>query len=170
MSLSEKHKAFVEEYLQCWSASEAYRRVYPKAKKNTSWSGACALMRKHEVREEIENRLKTMRMSANEVLARLSDQARASLLPFLSISKDGYASFDFSTPEARDSLINVKRLAIKQDGEIVIEVVDSQSALEKLGKHHKLFNDRMEVTHVLNVEGYERMLDRIYGKRDDTSG
>lgn len=182
MALSDKHRAFVEEYLQCWSAAEAYRRVYPKAAKNTSWTHGSLLVRKSEVREEIERRLKAKRMSADEVLGRLSDQAKASLAPFLVVSKDGFASFDFASEEAQTHLSLLKKLKTRrtrrvvgkgkdaeewEDEQMEVEVVDSQSALEKLGKHHKLFNDRMEVVHTLNVEGYEKMLDRIYGTSND---
>lgn len=163
MGLSDKHRAFVEEYLQCWSAAEAYHRVYPKASRASCWTLGSKLLRKVEVREEIERRLKAKRMSADEVLGRLSDQAKASLEPFLVISKDGYASFDFGSEQARAHLSLIKKLKSKADGSVEVEMVDSQSALEKLGKHHKLFNDRMEVVHTLNVEGYEKMLDMIYG-------
>lgn len=185
MALSAKHQAFVEEYLQCWSAAEAYRRVYTSVKNNTAWTNGSLLLRKTEVREQIERRLKSKRMSADEVLGRLSDQAKASLEPFLHIDQDGFASFDFSSVQARMNLSVVKKLRTKrsrrvvgkgddamewEDESVEVEVVDSQSALEKLGKHHKLFNDRMELVHTLDVEGYERMMDKVYGQRDDTSG
>lgn len=179
MALSDKHRAFVEEYLQCWNAARAYRRVYPKAKVNTSWSNGSLLLRKNEVRAEIETRLKGKRMSADEVLGRLSDQAKASLEPFMSISQEGFASFDFSSDEAQAHLSLLKKVKTKrsrriagkgedaeewEDESVEVEIVDSQSALEKLGKHHKLFNDKLEVVHTLDVEGFDKMLDKIYGK------
>ena len=182
MTLSVKHRAFVEEYLQCWSAAGAYRRIYPTVKKNSAWSNGSRLLRKAEVREEIEKRLKSKRMSANEVLARLSDQAKASLEPFIRVDKDGFASFDFSSEEARMNLSIIKKIKSKrsrrwegkgedaeewEDEQVEVEVVDAQSALEKLGKHHKLFNDRMEVTHTLDVDGLDKIMEKVYGKRDD---
>jgi len=180
VALSDKHKAFVAEYLQCWSAAEAYRRVYPSAKKASAWTLGSNLLRKVEVRGEIERHLKDKRMSAEEVLGRLSDQAKASLV----ISKDGFASFDFSSDEARAHLSMLKKVKTKrtrrvvgkgkdaeewEDEQMELEIVDAQAALEKLGKHHKLFNDKMEVVHTLSVIGYEKMLDKIYGNSDDES-
>lgn len=182
MGLSVKHQAFVEEYLQCWSAAQAYRRVYPKAKQSTSWSNGSELLRKAEVRAEIETRLKSKRMSADEVLGRLSDQAKASLEPFLEIDKDGFASFDFGSEQARANLSLIKKIKTKrtrrlegkgkdaeawQDEQVEVEIVDSQSALTTLGKHHKLFNDKLEVVHTLDVDGFDKMLDKIYGKGND---
>ena len=181
MALSVKHQAFVEEYLQCWSAAKAYRRVYPSAKQSTTWSNGSDLLRKTEVREAIEARLKGKRMSADEVLGRLSDQAKASMEPFIEIGKDGFAALDFSSEEAKANLRLIKRIKTKrtrrlegkgkkaeawEDESVEVEVVDAQAALDKLGKHHKLFNDKLEVVHTLAVEGYERMLDKIYGTSD----
>jgi len=178
VALSIKHRLFVDEYLQCWSAAEAYRRAYPKAAKSTSWTNGSLLLRKTEVRAAIETRLREKHMSADEVLGRLSDHAKASLEPFMEIGKDGFVSFDFSSKEARAHLSLLKRVKTKrtrrvegqgedaeewEDEQVEMEVVDAQSALEKLGKHHKLFNDKLEVVHTLDVEGYERMLDKIYG-------
>ncbi len=184
MALSDKHKAFVAEYIQCWSAAEAYRRVYTSVKRETAWANGSRLLRSAEVRGEIERHLKDKRMSAEEVLGRLSDQAKASLEPFLVIGKDGFASFDFSSDEARAHLSMLKKVKTKrtrrvvgkgkeaeqwEDEQMELEIVDAQAALEKLGKHHKLFNDKMEVVHTLSVIGYEKMLDKIYGNSDDES-
>ncbi len=184
MALSVKHQLFVAEYLQCWSAAEAYRRAYPKAGKSTSWSNGSLLLRKTEVRAAIEARLKGKHMSADEVLARLSDHAAASLEPFMEIGKDGFAAFDFSSEEAKAHLNLLKKVKTKrsrritgrgeeaeewEDESVEVEVVDAQSALEKLGKHHKLFNDKLEVLHTLNVDGFENMLDKIYGERNGQS-
>ena len=184
VALSIKHRLFVEEYLQCWSAAEAYRRASPKAKKTTSWTNGSLLLGKTEVRTAIETRLKAKHMSADEVLGRLSDHAKASLEPFMEIGKDGFASFDFSSEEARASLNLLKRVKTKrtrrlegkgkeaeawEDEQVEVEVVDAQSALVTLGKHHKLFNDKLEVVHSLDVIGMDWMLDKVYGKSDDQS-
>jgi phage terminase small subunit len=181
-ALSDKHQAFCDEYLQCWSAAKAYKRVYPTAKQNTCWSNGSELLRKTEVRAHIESRLKAKQMSADEVLSRLSDQAKASLEPFMVIGKDGLASFDFSSDEARSQLHIIKRIKSRrtrrldgkgknaeqwEDEQVDVEIVDAQSALTTLGKHHKLFSDKLEVVHSLDVIGMDRMLDQVYGEGDD---
>ena len=177
MTLSIKHRAFCEEYLQCWSAAKAYRKIYPSVKQSTSWSNGSELLRNPEVRAEIESRLRGKQMSAEEVLGRLSDQAKASLEPFMKIGKDGYVSFDFSSDEARSNLNIIKRIKTKrtvredgsEDEQVDVELVDAQSALTTLGKHLKLFNDKLEVVHSLDVVGMDKMLDQVYGKGDDQS-
>jgi hypothetical protein len=45
-----------------------------------------------------------LNVSANEVLARLTEYARASIDHFVKISADGFLSIDLSSPEALDHL------------------------------------------------------------------
>lgn len=103
-------------------------------------------------------------MGADEVLARLSAQARGSLAPFL-VEKDGGWFPDLSTPEAQAHLFLLKKAKFKQrilggssnpvaEIEVELELHDPQAALRDLGRHHKLFTDRAESVgvEVLKVE------------------
>lgn len=73
--LTNKQKVFIEEYLSCWNASEAARRA---GYKNPRMSGSENLT-KPDVAAEIKQRISEKAMSADEVLTRLADQARANL-------------------------------------------------------------------------------------------
>ena len=100
-------------------------------------------------------------MSANEVLKRLSDMAKANMLPFIRIEEDGSTYFDFSHPDAKNYFHLIKKLKTKrtrrvegrgedaeewEDEWVEVELHDAQSALEKVGKYHGLFIERQDIT------------------------
>ena len=155
MGFTKKQRVFVEEYLQCWNAAEAARRA--GYSERTARIQASKLLTKPNIQEEIQKRISEKAMSADEVLLRLGDMARGDIGEFLSI---GGMSFDLSLKQAQELGIThlikrVKQRTIitqKKDGDeeenhyIEIELHDSQSALVHLGKHHKLFTDKTEIT------------------------
>jgi phage terminase small subunit len=110
--LSPKRLAFVNEYVQCWNASRAARRAGYSAK--TAHAAGSFLLRIPEVLDEIAERQRQHSMSANEALARLTDQARESLEPFIRISRDDTLDFDLTSPEALDHLHLIKKIRVKR--------------------------------------------------------
>jgi hypothetical protein len=132
-----------------------------------------------EVQAYIQKRLGELKMSADEVLLLLADHAHASLKPFTKITEEGFVYFDFNQPGALEHFHLIKKIKSKrsrrwegrgdnaeawEDETVEIEVVDSQSALDKLGRHHKLFNDdRPPVDVHFTIEGLKEVLDKAYG-------
>ncbi len=134
--LSYKQKAFIEAYLETWNASEAARRAgYAHA-----WQAGSRMLRNVEVKAEIEQRLGEMAMSANEVLARLSEQARVSMKDFV---LPGTANLDVAALQAKGHL--VKSISHTRYG-VRIELHDGQAALIQMGKAHNLFVERHELS------------------------
>jgi len=99
-------------------------------------------------------------MSATEVLGRLSEMARASVLPFVRITEDGAVFFNFSDPQAKEYLYLIRKVKTKrarrlegrgedaeewEDEWVEVELHDAQNALVNMGRHHKLFVDQQEV-------------------------
>jgi phage terminase large subunit len=138
------------------NATEAYQAVYPSATRETSRRGGSVLMSKHDIIAEIDRRMSEQVMTSNEVLKRLSDMSKASLLPFIRITNEGFTYFDFSDPDAKNYFHLIKKLKTKrtrrlegrgddaeawEDEWVEVELHDAQSALEKIGKYHKLFTD-----------------------------
>jgi len=173
------------EYLQCWNATEAWKRVHKRAKRESAMRLGSRWLRKVEVQEAIKEQFKATPMDADEVLGRLADQARASHEPFVRIA-DGFVYFDFSDPRAKENLHLIKKIKTRRQRQIIgrgkdesakqwehewveVELHDQQRALELIGKHLKLFTDKFEIDHRLNVENLDEVLDRIYGS-DDTGG
>jgi len=154
--VNNKQRAFVEEYLLDFNATQAALRA--GYSERTAYSIGPENLKKPEIAAAIQERLEEKTMKADEVLTRLSDMARGDLGDFLDIES---MSFDLSLRKAKELglthlIKKVKQRTIttlKKDGDeeenhyIEIELHDSQAALEKLGKVHKLFVDRKQHEH-----------------------
>lgn len=139
--LSNKQQLFVEFYLQTWNASLAARKA--------GYNNAHVVgprMTKHNplVQAAIQERIQAAAMGTDEVLARLAEQARVSIADFLLFDQNGaYLGIDW--PAVRDYGHLVKSIVPTKWG-IKIELVDGQAALFKLGLHHRLFTEQVDVT------------------------
>jgi phage terminase small subunit len=141
VALTNKQRVFIEEYLATWNATEAARRAgyaYPNVE-------GSRLLVNDSIAAEIEARIAEKVMSANEVLVRLAEQARAEQNRYL-------------TPEG----INLEALLRDGKGHLVkgiketkygqeIEFYDAQAALVHIGKHHGIFTDKVDVNHSGNI-------------------
>lgn len=160
--LKPKQKAFVEAYFNNqMNATEAYLVLFPKVSRLTAGVNGHKLLKIASISAEVERRLSEQVMSANEVLKRLSDMAKANLLPFIRITDEGFTYFDFSHPDAKNYFHLIKKIKTKrtrriegkgeeaevwEDEWVEVELHDAQSALEKIGKHHHLFRDEIDLT------------------------
>jgi PBSX family phage terminase large subunit len=138
--LTDKQRVFVEEYLTCWNATEAAKRAGYSP--DTAYSIGWENLRKPEIKALIDQRMKEKAMSADEVLARLSDQAGASMDDFLTTSGRGFR-VDIGKGKKAGKLHLIKKVTKGKNG-TSIELVDQQSALIQLGKRHRLFNGEEE--------------------------
>jgi phage terminase small subunit len=130
--------------VKCWNASEAARRA-GYSEKTARFIG-CENLTKPNITAEIDVYLAEIQMSANEVLARLTEQARGTMADFVdpetvlvNLSKAKQAnrlhllkSFSHTVGEKTDT--------------VKIELYDAQAALALLGRAHKLFIDKTEVS------------------------
>lgn len=128
--LNDKRKVFVEEYLKSWNATDA-ARIAGYAYPNVEGS---RLLANASIAAEIKARLTDKVMSADEVLVRLSEQARGEHANY--ISATGFVNVPLMVAEGKAHLI--KGIKETQFGK-VIEFYDAQAALVHIGKHHKLF-------------------------------
>lgn len=135
--LTNKRRVFIEEYLQCWNATEAARRA---GYKHPNMAGP-RLMVNDSVQEAIQERIATKAMSADEVILRLAEQARADLDDFLIPITQGQAIIDWAQAQGKTHL--VKRYTHTKQG-VTIELYSAQRALELLGKAHRLFTEKHE--------------------------
>jgi len=77
MARSAKQQAFVEHYLKTWNGAEAARLA--GYSEQTAKEQASRMLTNVNVQEAIAARLAELKMSADEVLTRLSDHARGSI-------------------------------------------------------------------------------------------
>jgi len=143
MALSSRQRAFIEQYLRCWNGAEA-ARCAGYAEKSAAQQ-ASRLLTIDKVQQAIAARLAELKMGADEVLVRLSEQARASMADFVSPDTD---SISLIKAEAAGKLHLIKKFThtVSEKSENTsIELYDAQAALVQLGRAHGLFLDRTDV-------------------------
>lgn len=132
------------------NGTDAYMTVYPKASYDTARANAAKLLANTSIKAEIDRRLKEKQMSADEVLARLSDMARADISEFVDVSRPG----DLADEKYKGKTHVIKKIKRKitrdQYGrefeEMELEFYDARQTLVDLGRYHKLFTDKIEIT------------------------
>lgn len=153
-ALNARQRKFIESY--CTNGFNATR-----AAKDAGFAEASAdrtgwrLLRNEKVARARDLLLAASQMSPEELISRISDDATASMLPFLKIEAVTRGTrtmhqlrIDFSTPEAKEALRWVRKVKVEQTkwGEqITFELVDDQRAKDMLARAHKLFVDRQEI-------------------------
>lgn len=152
--LTDKQRAFIEAYLTSWNATQA--AIDAKYSKKTARVIGPENLSKPAIQAAIAARLAELKMSADEVLTRLTSHARGSLAPFLRRDTDGdLYGFDLSEAQPLHLIkkASVTRRRQKDDRDevvtvetVTIELYDAQAALQLLGKHHGLFVERVETT------------------------
>ena len=132
---------WLEEYLQCWNATEAARRAGYKWPRQSGYLNAT----KDYIKEEIHKRLSAKAMGADEVLMRLAEQARADVGHFFQQSEDGKSIVVDWLMVLGGKGHLIRSISFTKTGPR-IELYDAQSALAHLGKHHGLFTDKLDLT------------------------
>lgn len=150
-----KQQAFIDAYFACnFNATEAARRAGYSGEYDTLRSIASENLAKPNIREAIDARMRAMRMGADEVLARLSFIASGSFEDFLDPDS---MSIDLKKAKKAERLGLIKKVKITtivtshadrdtQTETIEFELHDPVRAMELLGKHHKLFTDKQEIS------------------------
>lgn len=127
-------RLFVEEYLTCWNATEAAARAGYSAR-SAATQGA-RLLATPEIQAALTARLDEKAMSADEVIARLTEQARASIADFITRQADG--TWELQLPVEKAHLVKTFTPML---GGGKVELYDAQAALIQLGKMHGLFRE-----------------------------
>jgi len=164
MALNRRQTVFVEEYLNCWNASEAARRAGYSEK----WaaSNASKLLKNTEIDAEIQRICDERGVKPPEVLDRLGDQARGSMADFLSINAEtGVAYVDLAKAERLGKLHLIRKLSHGRNG-LQIELYDAQAALEKLGKALGVLRENVNI----NQEGQIEVVTRVVRKESNATG
>lgn len=166
--VNNRQRVFVEEYLQCWNATEAARRSGYQGDANTVGP---RLLANVGIATAIQARISEKALCADEVLSRLGEHARGDIGVFFKIAerwtddpltihevidervdtdKDGNPVRMY---KVRQIVIDLERLRDSRYSRLVrkfgdtpkagtsIELYDAQAALVKLGEHLGLFKD-----------------------------
>lgn len=160
VALTDKQIAFVNHYVACWEKTKAAKLA--GYSERTASSIGFENYNKPEIKAAIDARIAEMAMSADEVLIRLGQQARGNMGDFWDIPEQGSPVLNLASERVKDKLHLIKRMKVKTTKrsftdedeepieltttEIDFELYDAQTALEKIGRHHKLFTDKTELT------------------------
>lgn len=152
--LSPKHRAFVAAYFRLnMNGTRAYASVYGTTDDKVSQVNASRLLSNAMVSAYVDECLRKMAMTGEEVIARLSAHARGNIDDFIG-SMD---RVDLDQARTRGAMHLAKKIKqhttriSKSDGEdieyhdIEIELYDAQAATVQLGKILGLFVERVEV-------------------------
>jgi terminase small subunit-like protein len=170
--LSKKHQRFVDEYLKCFNATQAYLVVYPSSTRDAARANAARLIATDSVKAEITTRLAEVHMSADEALKLTADIARGDLADFMAIGSMGFSlDLDAAREAGKTNLIRkVSQKTIidgKTDKEthiLDIELYDRQAALRDVLKLHGKFTERVDVTSQGDKIGSDDVRSEILGK------
>lgn len=166
--LTLKQSAFVDHYLLTGNATESALKAGYNGDKNTLGVIGSQLIRSLKVKQEINRRLGNSVASSLEVLERLTQHARGDLTDVL--DENGELNLKLARKRGTSKLL--KRVKVKTryekdaDGDLhpvterEYEIHDPQAALEKLGRFHKLFTDKVEVEQP-QINGIEEALKEV---------
>ena len=148
MALTEKQKRFCDEYLIDLNATRAYMVAYPNVKKeNTAAAAAARLLRNVKVATYIAERMKE-RQERTEVTQDMVVQELAAIA-FAKATDYGEVKENHVFINNTDSLTDIQRKAIAgiKMGKFGIEIklCDKEKALELLGRHLGMWNDKVDI-------------------------
>lgn len=121
--LTPQQRLFVEAYVQCWNGAQAAREAgYAESSARIQASKMLASV---SVKAALAELMREKAMAAEEVLARLAEEARGSIADFLDVDANGnLAGFKFG----KDRPLHLIKSISKTDKGIKVELYDGQAA------------------------------------------
>jgi len=138
MGLTKKQKMFVENYLQCWNATEAAKKAGYSERSAGAIGGEN--IQKPEIKAEIARRISEIVMKSDELLTDMSYIARTSIDDIMDVDENGRLTFNFVRAQEQGKLNLIKSVAPTAYG-TKVELHDRMKALELLGKHMGIFDE-----------------------------
>ncbi len=158
--LTKKQIAFIEAYLKSWNATQAAKIA--GYSERSAYSIGSENLKKPEISEAIDARIAELKMSTDEVLIGLAEHARGSMADFISISEwesgkgkdkqpryEAYIDLKKAMDNGKLHLLKKIKFTVKtgntNERTTEIELYDAQAAKIALGRHHRLFADKIVV-------------------------
>lgn len=169
--MTEKQKIFADEYLIDLNATRAYKAAYPSVKKEeTAAAAAARMLRNVKVAEYISERMNDR-------------QKRTEITQDMVVQELAYSAFARATDcvEIVNGVVRIKNTAdmseeqiraiagIKEGANgIEIKLNDKEKALELLGRHLGMWNDKLDIKTPAIDESIKEM--EAYFEQQKTSG
>lgn len=142
LELNPQQQLWVEEYLTCWNATRAAIRA--GYSEESAAKQGYRMSRNVHVQALIRKRLAGVAMGADEVLARIGEHARADMSDFVDVTEERQWLPNLKKAESFGKLHLIQEIGYTEHGP-KIKLVDAQSALTLLARHHGLLNDKLKV-------------------------
>lgn len=146
--MTEKQKIFADEYLIDLNATRAYRVAYPSVKKDETAAAAAARMLRNVkvaayIAERMEERQKRTEVSQDRVVQELAAIAFSKTTDYVEIV--GGRVIIKNTDGLNEE--QVRAIAGIKEGTngIEIKLNDKEKALELLGRHLGMWNDKLDI-------------------------
>ena len=146
--MTDKQKIFADEYLIDLNATRAYRVAYPNVKKDeTAAAAAARMLRNVKVAKYISDRMKERQerteVTQDRVVQELAASAFAKATDYVEIRGGRVVIKDTSQLEDNQ----IRAIAGIKEGAngIEIKLNDKEKALELLGRHLGMWNDKLDV-------------------------
>lgn len=146
--MTKNQKIFVDEYLIDLNATRAYKTAYPNIKNDVvAATNGGRLLRNAQIKIEIEKRMKEREkrteITQDKVIKELANLAFTDRTDIVTITSGRVVIQNFNdlTPEQRACIAGVKETKFG----IEVSFYGKEKALEMLGRHLGIFNDKIEV-------------------------
>jgi phage terminase small subunit len=162
--LGKKQALFVKEYLQDLNATQAAIRAGYSAKTahDIGWENLRKPVIAAAIAVEMEKRSERLEISADRVVAELAKLSFANMLDYMRVGHGGNPTLDFSAL-TRDQAAALSEVTVEEytDGHgeealgvkrVKFKLADKLAALNSLGRHLGIFNDKLELTGKLTLE------------------
>lgn len=150
--MTKKQKIFADEYLIDLNATRAYRVAYPSVKKDeVAAVNGSKLLRNTKVQEYISERMQERQqrteVTQDMVVKELAAIAFARATDYVEIRSNGACSTVVIKPTTDLSDQQIRAIAGIKEGAngIEIKLNDKEKALELLGRHLGMWNDKIKV-------------------------
>ena len=147
--MTEKQKIFADEYLIDLNATRAYRVAYPSVKRDETAAAAAARMLRNVkvaayIQKRMQERQKRTEITQDRVLQELAAIAFAKATDYTEIKNECVRIKDTEELDEQQA----RAIAGIEEGKFGIKVKlnDKEKALELLGRHLGMFNDKLEVS------------------------
>lgn len=150
--MTKKQKLFADEYLIDLNATRAYRAAYPSVKKDeTAAAAAARMLRNVKVQEYISERMQErqqrIEVTQDMVVKELAAIAFARATDYVEIRSNGVCGTVVIKPTTNLSDQQIRAIAGIKEGAngIEIKLNDKEKALELLGRHLGMWNDKLDI-------------------------
>ena len=150
--MTEKQKLFADEYLIDLNATRAYRVAYPSVKRDETAKSAGSRMLTNVnvakyIKERMEERQKRTEVTQDRVVEELAAIAFSKATDYVEIRSNGVPGVVIIKPTSELSDAQIRAIAGIKEGAngIEIKLNDKEKALELLGRHLGMWNDKIKV-------------------------